>query len=599
MARPRLVWQLYPTYLIIALVSLLVVGLFAAGSVERVLERQAAIGLERQAAVLRELLTDESRTIDPPTADSLAAVVGELTGYQIVIMTRSGRPVGFSGGAPSELPRLADMPEIITALGGAVGVESRRDPIVGKRMIYCALPIGDDQGLIGVIRAGVETTAIEQSMSQVYWQLGLGSVGMILLVSLVSLYVARRLARPLELIRQGAALVAKGDLTYRLPVADSEEIGSLAEAINFMSAELADRIRIVTQQRNEQEAILASMIEGVVAVDGGDRLINLNRTAGTLLNVRPEQALGRPIHEVVRNSQLLRLLEKTRGSTGPVEEEIVMTTPRREEIFLQAHGSPLLDSESKPLGVVLVFNDVTRIRRLENVRREFVANVSHELRTPLTSVKGYLETIIDGGIDSPEDQRRFLGVIARQVDRLNAIIEDLLSLSRIEQRVERAQIDLSPGSVAEVCRGAVRERADMAAERNVVLECDFDDEQTTIPMNPSLLQQALVNLIDNAIKYGPEDSIVRITSRRDGHFLTISVSDRGPGIPEEHRERIFERFYRVDKGRSRESGGTGLGLAIVKHIALAHRGAVTVESGPEVGTSFSIRLPLAVRRQAS
>jgi len=258
--------------------------------------------------------------------------------------------------------------------------------------------------------------------------------------------------------------------------------------------------------------------------------------------------------------------------------------------FLQAHGAVLRGAAAESIGAVVVLHDVTRLRRLEQVRRDFVANVSHELRTPVTSIKGFVETLLDGAMNNPDELQRFLRIVATQTDRLNAIIEDLLTLSRIEQESERAEIPLSKTSIKSVLSAAMEVCGVKAAEKDIHIELNCQAELQA-EVNPPLLEQAVINLLDNAIKYSPTGQTVHLEANLAETEVVISVRDHGCGISREHLPRIFERFYRVDKARSRKLGGTGLGLAIVKHIAQVHRGAATVESVIGQGSTFFIHLP--------
>jgi two-component system phosphate regulon sensor histidine kinase PhoR len=358
--------------------------------------------------------------------------------------------------------------------------------------------------------------------------------------------------------------------------------------MNAMSAQLSDRIRAVTSQRNEQEAILSSMVEGVVAVDREDRILTINQAAGKILGVDSFESIGRPIQEVIRVSQLAILADRSRKSGVPVEEDF-QVSGKENDTYLQAHANVLRDGRGAIIGTVIVLNDLTRIRQLENIRREFVANVSHELRTPLTLVKGYVETILESGVDSPEDTERFIRIISRHVDRLNNIIEDLLSLSRIEQSSDHDEISLQKGLVSEIADQVIEIQRGAAEERRITIR-NLCPPDTTAKFSRSLLEQALLNLVDNAVKYSPDGSTVSISASRAKGMVAVQVTDNGPGISTEHHGRIFERFYRVDRGRSRDLGGTGLGLAIVKHIAIAMGGRVAVDSAPGKGSTFTIFL---------
>jgi two-component system phosphate regulon sensor histidine kinase PhoR len=304
--------------------------------------------------------------------------------------------------------------------------------------------------------------------------------------------------------------------------------------------------------------------------------------------VQALQVQGRSIQEAIRNADLQGFVQKCLKDGGPVEGDLQF--PGDPVQYIQAHGSVIRDGEGRRIGAVVVLNDITRLKQLEDIRRDFVANVSHELKTPITSIKGFLETLQEGAIDDRENAGKFLSIMEKQTDRLNAIIEDLLSLSRIEQHVEKKSVILREASVAEVVDAAASACVERAQEKDITIKTDC--EEVVGRINPTLLEQALINLVDNAVKYSEPESTVTIRCSRSGSEILLEVEDQGCGIPKEHHSRIFERFYRVDKARSRQIGGTGLGLAIVKHIVLAHCGRVTLDSAPGKGTTFSIHLPL-------
>lgn len=396
------------------------------------------------------------------------------------------------------------------------------------------------------------------------------------------------LDRHLRRIRRSVEEYAHGNFGLRMPSSRFSEIGMLADTLNWMAGQLEDRVSAEVRRRNEQEAVLASMVEGVIAVDTEQRIININRAAVTLLGLASRDVQGKAILEVVRNPDLQRFIHTTLASRKTTEGDLVLHG--REEKFIQATGSALTDSDGNQIGALIVLNDVTRLRRLENMRQEFVANVSHELKTPITSIKGFMETLQDGALEQPEEARRFLDIIARQADRLDAIIEDLLSLSRIEQESERGEITHKAGRVSEILHGAVLACSTKAEAReiNVKQECS---PQLQARMNAPLLEQAVINLLDNAIKYSEPGKNVQVSAHEEDGRIAIVVRDEGPGISKEHQDRIFERFYRVDKSRSRQLGGTGLGLSIVKHIVQAHSGKIMVTSEPGKGSVFTLLIP--------
>jgi two-component system phosphate regulon sensor histidine kinase PhoR len=415
-----------------------------------------------------------------------------------------------------------------------------------------------------------------------------GAVLIVALAGLVTLVAARRISRPLEDIRNAAGRFASGDLSFRIPTTGSEETAELAQAMNDMAAQLDDRIHTVLNQRNEQEAVLSSMVEGVLAVDSKERVLTMNHAAGNLLSIAPPEALGRTLQEITRNSEIHDFARRALRADGPTERDITFFHSG-DTRSIQAHGAPIQDADGRRLGVVIVLNDVTRLRRLESIRQDFVANVSHELKTPITSIKGFVETLRDGAMNDAEDASRFLAIIARQADRLGAIIEDLLSLSRIEQDANEDALELQLTPLRGILAGAMESCRMKAGEKSIEIDLECSEDMN-VKANAPLLEQALVNLIDNAIKYSPDGAHVRVSAEQDKGATAISVADDGCGIAEGHVGRLFERFYRVDKARSRQLGGTGLGLAIVKHIALAHGGRVSVESRPNEGSTFTLHL---------
>lgn len=410
----------------------------------------------------------------------------------------------------------------------------------------------------------------------------------LVLVAAQSYFATRQFRKIFNQWKESAQKIRQGETPSRLLTNGIEECETFTNAFDEMAQHLDQRLRNVLEKRNEQEAVLGSMVEGVLAVDREERLINLNRAAAELFNIEEGVFHGRPLQELIRNSDLNRFVKLTLSSSIPVEGEIVLF--EEEERTLQANGTVLRDSQNHRMGALIVLNDVTRLKKLETMRRDFVANVSHELKTPITSIKGFVETLLDGAMENPEDTKRFLAIMANQADRLNAIIEDLLSLSRIEQQTEQSEIALEPSSIQSICEAAVQLCAAKAKEKDIPLTWNCEPGLKG-KVNPALLEQALVNLLDNAIKYSEPGQPVELVCERHGGELLLSVRDHGPGIDKAHLTRVFERFYRIDKGRSRKLGGTGLGLAIVKHIAQAHHGNVQVESELGKGSVFTLHLP--------
>jgi two-component system phosphate regulon sensor histidine kinase PhoR len=453
--------------------------------------------------------------------------------------------------------------------------------------MYVAVPLLHSGEVIGVMRTSIPITEVEQSLANIRLKIAYGCLVIAALIIVVSVIISRRLSGPIEKLKDGANEFAKGDLARKLRVEGSDEVSALAEAMNEMAADLHDRIETVTRQRNEQEAILSSMSEGVMAFDPNERLLEMNHAAEELIAVKNEDARGRSFHEIVRNADLQRMVEQVLAGES-IEGDITLRT--NGEKHIQVRGTALRDSYGERKGALIVLNDVSRLRRLENIRRDFVANVSHELRTPITSIKGFVDTLLDRSPEDTNEAKRFLEIVRKHADRLNTIIEDLLSLSRIEQGAAESELSLQKSSIREILAASVHACEMKAKSKGIKIDLECSPDMYA-KADPALLEQAVINLIDNAIKYSDSGSVVNIVAAPSETTVDISVMDRGIGISEQHLSRVFERFYRVDKARSRDLGGTGLGLAIVKHIAIAHGGDVEIDSTLGEGTTCTIHLP--------
>jgi len=591
MRRRRLFWHLYISYFCTTLFALLAVAGGVWWSLRGFYFAQTRGDLEARARLAAGMVAGHLTTNDLRAVDARCKSYGQNASTRLTVILLSGQVIGDTDHDPATMENHKNRPEVRRALAGQVGMDVRDSATLREGMMYVAVPVIEGGQVRGAVRAAIPMTAYGRALGMQYAHLALEIAVIALLSALVSLAISRRISRPLEEARQAAMRFAQGDLQRRLPVDGSDEIAGLAEAMNGMAAELDERIRTVLRQRAEQQAVLDSMTEGVLAVDNDERLLKLNRATAQLLGIDPEAAQGRSIQEIIRNTELQRFIARVLASDGPLEAEIPFRQAG-EQRDMQAHGTLLHDEEDRRIGALVVLNDVTRLRRLETVRRDFVANVSHELKTPITSIKGFVETLLDGSLRNPEEAERFLAIIARHADRMDAILEDLLSLSRLEGQGGEAA-PLEPGPMQAVIESALQTCEAQAAEKGIQVELT-GNRDAVARINPALLEQAMVNLLDNAVKYSPSGSRVSVSVAQTEAETLIHVSDQGCGIAREHLPRIFERFYRVDTGRSRKLGGTGLGLAIVKHIAQVHQGSVSVESTLGAGSTFTIHLPNAV-----
>jgi two-component system phosphate regulon sensor histidine kinase PhoR len=586
----RLWWRLFVSYLWVPIVVLLLVGVYGSDVVRQLYLDQLQVDLEARARLAGESIDSLLRKSQVGQIDALCKKLGESTNTRITVVLPSGDVIGDSHENPRDMENHKGRPEIQAALAGGVGQSQRFSTTEQEERLYAAIPLMHGQAPAAVVRTSMPVTALTRTLGIVRDQIVVAALIGALTYAVISLLISRRMSRPLEAIKAGAERFAAGQLNHRLRIAGSEEISAVAEAMNRMAEQLNERIQTVLRQQNEREAMLSSMEEGVLAINNESRILSLNKTCAALLGGEAHKLQGHAVYEVIRKPELLEFVERALASPAPVDGEIRIGG--QHDRWVSAHGAALHDSQRGKIGVLIVLHDVTRLRHLEEVRSDFVANVSHELRTPITSIKGFVETLIDGALEDPDNARRFLQIMLRQVNRLDAIISDLLALSRIEKGTDEQMIELAAEPVGPVLRAAVEMCEKKAADKQIPIEVLCPDDLIG-QINAALVEQAVINLLDNAIKYSESGATVQISACREEAELVIRVKDQGCGIEARHLRRLFERFYRVDKARSRDLGGTGLGLAIVRHIALAHRGSVNVESMVGVGSTFSLRLPLS------
>jgi two-component system, OmpR family, phosphate regulon sensor histidine kinase PhoR len=586
--KKRLLWHLFPSFLLITVVSLMAVTWYASRSLREFFLEQTASDLESRARLFESQILRYLDPLEDKSIDLLCKDIGKGAFTRFTVILPSGKVAGDSEEDPALMDTHLDRPEFIQALNNPFGMSVRYSRTLAQNMMYVGVRIIKNNRILAVVRASIPITSIEALIRNIRNEIALGGVIIALFAAILSLAISRRITRPIEEIKRTAESISHGNFQARSQVNQSDEIGSLSDAINQMAAQLRDRIDTVMQQRNEIEAMLSSMIEGVIAVDEEEHIISMNEAAAAMFSCDVATVKGRSIQEVVRNTVLHDFVKKALTSQEPVERDIVLYSDI--ERIISAHGTVLQGGDEHRVGALIVLNDVTRLWRLENIRRDFVANVSHEIRTPITAIKGFVETLRDGSVKDPKESKRFLGIVEKHVDRLEAIIEDLLSLSRIERGAEGEHIKLHVGRIRDVLITAIQVCEIKATPKNITIELSCSDELKAA-INPALLEQAVVNLIDNAVKFSDEGSTILIKAAQINGQINISIHDQGCGIEKEHLPRLFERFYRIDKARSRHMGGTGLGLAIVKHIAQAHGGRVSVESTPGKGSTFSIYIP--------
>ncbi len=586
--KKRLLWQLYPTYLLIILISITVATWFSSKALKTSILDQNISSLRTFARLTESQILEHFSPLDRQRIDQLCKKSGVEGKIRITVLSASGNVIGDSEENPEKMDNHRDRPEVAEAFSGKTSVSTRHSLTQEQNLMYVALPLMLNDSVIGVLRISTPLTLMDEAVGNVQTEIFIAGGLICIFAAIISLLISRRITRPIEEIKQSAECFSRGEFHCRLPSFESEEIGKLSETMNQMATELGERIETITRQRNELAVVFSSMLEGVLAIDKEERIINMNEAAAEFFNCAFMEIKGRSIQEVIRNVDLQQFIKKAFTGRQVIEQDIVLHNQNKR--ILNAHANALFDAEGNSMGALIVLNDVSRLRRLETIRRDFVANVSHEIKTPITAIKGFVQTLREGAMNDTENCHRFLEIIEKHVDRLTTIIEDLLTLSRVEEGTEKNEIDLRHAPIKDVLTTAMQICGIKAEEKGIHVELSCDDELAA-DINPALLEQAVVNLMDNAIKYSAENSNVALKAKKEGHHIVLKIQDHGCGIDKKHLDRLFERFYRVDKARSRKLGGTGLGLAIVKHIAQAHSGYVTVHSEPLKGSTFALHLP--------
>ncbi len=588
MRRRRLLRQIYPTYLLIMLVSLFIVSWYALRRTEALHRSQLERDLLSQALLLeRTLRNGEGSLLSPERIAQLCREFDQILPVRVTVLLANGRVIGDSDENPAVMENHRNRPEVEAAAQGTPKALERYSSTVRQRLLYMAVPVNVNGQIEMFVRVAMPLADIDHAMSSIIYRISVASLFVALLAGVFAYWVARHVTHPLKQMREGALRFAQGDLSYKLPVTGSEEMAALSAAMNQMAAQMDDRIKQLFSERNTRLAVFDSMTEGLLAVNKSRVVVELNRAAGTLLAIDIEKAKGQPLETRVRNTELHRLLTAAMDSDNPVEGEIQLNGETSR--ILTVRGSALRNPAGDRIGALAVMQDITRVRQLEQMRQDFVANVSHELKTPITSIKGFVETLLDGADADPKARSRFLGIIAKQAEHLNAIVADLLLLSSVEHQTRQHQITLETLPLLPVLESAVEVCNVQASAKQIPVTVSCPDDLTA-QISPHLLEQAVTNLVENAIKYSEPGASVSVTAAMEGPNVIIDVQDNGRGIEQRHLERLFERFYRVDKGRSRQLGGTGLGLSIVKHIALAHAGRITVKSALGEGSTFRLHL---------
>lgn len=589
MIRSRFSWKLTAGLLLPVFLSTAIVGGIAIRTIEQDSTEEVRKSLAAQAALLRIVAADR---LDQPHRTVLQQEVrslGKEVGTRLTLIDARGLVLADSQQDPSRMDNHGSRPEILSARSHGSGIATRHSRRLGVSVTYLALPIRDNGRLLGYARASRPLSDINQRVNHLRSVVALGAALAILAALGLGLAFTRNFVKPVHAMTAAAEGMARGDYNHRLPATRADELGGLARALNRTAENSQNRMETIITDRNKLLSLLKGMVEGVVAVDREERVLQMNSAAGTILGASPEDSVSKPIWEVTRVRQVCDILSRTLRSKRDVRDELRLATRSQDQV-VEMLASPLLDGEGELAGAVVVLQDVSNLHRLQTVRRDFVANASHELKTPIAAIRALVETLIEDRSMASADRERFLDKIRNQSIRLSSLVSDLLTLSRLESSPDGPE--LRPIDLRHPFRAAVQALSSTGEERGVTVHAELPPDPVRVLGDAEALGQLTTNLLDNALKYTGRGGQVWARLKTENGRALIEVQDTGMGIAPQDQARVFERFYRVDKARSRELGGTGLGLSIVKHVAANHRGDVLVESTPGIGSTFRASFPV-------
>ncbi|WP_427338513.1 two-component system histidine kinase PnpS [Caloranaerobacter sp. DY30410] len=581
--------RIFVTFLTLILIGILTTGMLSISLMRVNYIRNIEDKLISNSKLI-ETFIKEQENIDKINFNELADIFSKKIQARITFIDKDGWVVGDSDADINKLDNHSDRPEVIKARQGKIGISKRYSKSLEYEMIYVAIPVDIKSHRLDVIRLSVPLKDISEYYSLMYRYIFLSIIAGLLVAMFVGYRYVRSVTKPIKELTIATRKISSGNFGELVKVRSEDEIGLLADNFNKMSLKLRDTINELLDKNTKLKAILSSMINGVIALDNNKRIILVNPMAEKMLGIKEADVRNKYVLEVLKDLNLEENIYELLNTNIQSKFEVEVKEPNSKIFNIYINPIKLTNDPNRTIGVLVIIQDITDIRRLERMRKDFVANVSHELKTPLTSIRGFIETLKSGAVEDKEIRDKFLDIIDIETSRLTNLIEDLLLLSQIEnsnEMIKKDVIDVNK-SIEEV----IQVLEELAKKKGVRLIEKVNRKLPYLRGNRGWFKQMLINLIDNGIKYTPEGGTVTITAYSTKNKLVIKISDTGIGIAKQHLPRLFERFYRVDKARSRKVGGTGLGLAIVKHIVLAFRGEISVKSKVNKGTEFIVSLPL-------
>ncbi len=581
-------FRLKLTLTILGLISLvlLLLGGFFAKVLERSYLESLSDLLRREALLISEAVHTPEVMTNPQLLENRVKQFQSVE-TRITVIDKTGRVLADSRQSPSEMENHADRPEFESAMKGQTGNFTRYSETIGYEMMYVSVPIYQQGEIVGVARSSMSMQNINTTIHEMWYSLLTGLFITLIVGSIVSTRFAASITQPIEEITRVARNITQRQYESRVKLKAKDEIGQLAGAINFMASSLEKQMYEISENQQRLTGVLTNMTSGVILVTETKRIMLVNPAVERLLGTTSQELVGKTHIDASKSFELSQFIDRCIATGEKFREEIHIYYPQ--ERILDVNFAPYINFKGEIKGVVAVLHDITDIRRLEKMRSEFVANVSHELRTPITSIKGFTETLLDGAMMDEETCRTFLQIISDESERLFRLIREILDLSKIEQR--RLVLSLQEINLQQLILDTVTLLQEVIQRKDLTVTAP--DDEFWIITDKDCLHQILLNLINNAVAYTPEGGSITVELEHAEDTVAIRVSDTGIGIPEKDIGRIFERFYRVDKMRSRDSGGTGLGLAIVKHLVESLHGHIAVVSEEGKSSSFTVTLPIA------
>ncbi|MGG1657934.1 two-component system histidine kinase PnpS [Brevibacillus sp. NRS-1366] len=577
------------TLTILGLISLvlLLMGMYFAKVLENSYLQSLHELLSRESKLVAQAVRFPNVFSNQATLEDRVKQVAPSEEVRLTVINEKGQVLYDNSSHADEMENHHDRPEFLAALKGETGISRRYSETLKYDMMYVAVPVEQGTKIVGAVRSAMSMKDITDTIHNMWYSLLTGLLVTLVVGSIVVSRISFSIIRPIEEITRVARNITQRQYESRVRIKAKDEIGQLAGAINFMASSLEQQMYEISENQQRLSGVLTNMTSGVIFISEQRRIMLVNPAVEKLLGTPGHEIVGKLHIEAGKSFGLSQYIDRCLDKSEKFREEVHIYYPQ--ERVLDVNFAPYINFKGEERGVVVVLHDITEIRRLEKMRSDFVANVSHELRTPITSIKGFTETLLEGAMQDEETCRNFLQIISDESERLYRMIRDILDLSKIEQK--RIPLQVSRIHLQEMITSAVAIMNDQAQRKELTITLPSPQPDIWLMTDRDCLQQIILNLLTNAIVYTPEGGAITIRTEKEDRIVKIQVMDTGIGIPEKDLTRIFERFYRVDKARSRDSGGTGLGLAIVKHLVDNLHGHIRVDSIEGKGTTFTVTIP--------